>query len=96
MAKPTQQPSVSSMSLFTSLLGEIPQDTENRVLVRRKAEMRRLKKPQVKARGVTVSHFGVSFSEIPYLGRKGDWAGETPGSPTSQWCSNQLTASTLS
>ena len=60
VAKPTQQPSISSMSLFTSLLGEIPQDTESRVLVRRKAEMRRLEIPQVKAPGVTVL-WGIIF-----------------------------------
>jgi hypothetical protein len=48
------------MSLFTSLLGEIPQDTESRVLVRRKAEMRRLEIPQVKAPGVTVL-WGIIF-----------------------------------
>lgn len=70
------QPSVSSMLWFTPLLGEIPQDTETRAAERRKAEIRRLEKPQVKAPGVAVSPFGVLFSEMQYLGRKGEWSGE--------------------
>lgn len=41
--------SFSPMALFTYPLGEIPQDSENGASERRKAEMQRLEKPQVKA-----------------------------------------------